>query len=154
MTFVDWSVFVSVYMCLGVCARDQSHQTLGDPMDCSQPGSSVHGIFPSKNTRVGCHFLLQGIFPTQGISQPRGLNLCLLGLLIWQADSLPLRYLGSPAILPSLYFFFFWHISKFYSRCIQSKKSTKNMITISTQANESLEALLIWEISSLKPVGS
>ena len=34
-------------------------------MDYSPPGSSVHGIFPGKNTRVGCHFLLQGIFPTQ-----------------------------------------------------------------------------------------
>ena len=28
-------------------------------MDCSLPGSSVHGIFPGKNTGVGCHFLLQ-----------------------------------------------------------------------------------------------
>ena len=28
--------------------------------------SSVHGDFPGKNTGVGCHFLLQGIFPTQG----------------------------------------------------------------------------------------
>ena len=108
--------------------------TLIDPMDCSPPGFSVHGVFqarvlewgaiafslitremqiksttryhlsgqnvyaclcsimseslqlfglqltrllcpwgfPSKNTGPGCHFLLQGIFPTQG------LNLCLL----------------------------------------------------------------------------
>ena len=30
------------------------------------PGSSIHGIFPGKNTGVGCHFLLQEIFPTQG----------------------------------------------------------------------------------------
>ena len=30
--------------------------------------------FPSKNTGVGCHFLLQGIFPTQG-SNPRLLPL-------------------------------------------------------------------------------
>ena len=37
-----------------------------DPMDCSLPGFSIHGIFPGKRTRVGCHFLLQGIFPTQG----------------------------------------------------------------------------------------
>ena len=29
-------------------------------------GSSVHGIFPGKNTGIGCHPLLQGIFPTQG----------------------------------------------------------------------------------------
>ena len=39
---------------------------------------------PGKNTGVGCHTLLQGIFLTQG------LNPCLLGLLHWQADSLPL----------------------------------------------------------------
>ena len=37
-----------------------------DPMDHSPPGSCVLGIFPGKNTGVGCHFLLQGIFPTQG----------------------------------------------------------------------------------------
>ena len=29
------------------------------------PGSSVHGVFPGKNTRMGCHFLLQGVFLTQ-----------------------------------------------------------------------------------------
>ena len=28
--------------------------------------SSVHGVSPGKNTGVGCHSLLQGIFPTQG----------------------------------------------------------------------------------------
>ena len=40
-------------------------------MDCSLPGSSVHGILQArnssgKNTGVGYHSLLQGIFPTQG----------------------------------------------------------------------------------------
>ena len=39
---------------------------LCDPMDYSPPGSSVHGDSPSKNTRVGCHFFNQGIFPNQG----------------------------------------------------------------------------------------
>ena len=43
--------------------------------------------FPGKNTRVGCHFLLQGIFLTQR------LNLCLLH---WQVGSLPLNHVGSP----------------------------------------------------------
>ena len=42
---------------------------------------------PGKNTGVGCHALLQGIFPTQG-SNPH--------LLHWQADSLPLSHPGSP----------------------------------------------------------
>ena len=43
--------------------------------------------FPGKNTGIGCHFLLQGIFLTQG------LNSCLLH---WQAISLPLSNHRSP----------------------------------------------------------
>jgi len=48
---------------------------------------------PDKNTGVGCHALLQGIFPTQRS------NLCLLYLLSWQVDSLPLVPLGSPKLV-------------------------------------------------------
>ena len=40
--------------------------TLCNPMDCSLSGSSVHLNSPGQNTGVGCHALLQGIFPTQG----------------------------------------------------------------------------------------
>ena len=43
-------------------------------MVCSLRGSSVHGDSPGKNIGVGCHALLQGIFPTQG-SNP-GLSHC------------------------------------------------------------------------------
>ena len=43
---------------------------------------------PGKNTGACCHFLLQGIFPTQG-SNPH--------LLHWQVGSLPLSHLGSPS---------------------------------------------------------
>ena len=45
--------------------------------------------FPGKNTEVGCHFLLQGNFLTQGLN---------LYLLHWQADSLALCYQESPYI--------------------------------------------------------
>ena len=45
--------------------------------------------FPGKNTEVGCHFLLQGMFLTQGS------NPCLMCLLLWQADSLSLHHLGN-----------------------------------------------------------
>ena len=38
-------------------------------MDYSQLSSSVHGDSPGKNTGVGCHALLQGIFLTQGSNQ-------------------------------------------------------------------------------------
>ena len=60
--------------------------------------------FPGKNTGMGCHLLLQNIFLTQE------LNLCLLCLLHWQADSLPLCHLGSlhvhisTLLLPSIPF--------------------------------------------------
>ena len=122
----------SVFLCLLLA---QLCLTLCNPMDCSSPGSSVHGFlqakntgvgchsllqilpvslnasvvfmhscsvvslrpfglwptrllcpwnFSGKNTGVGCHFLLQRIFPTQG------LNPHLLHLLHWQADYLSL----------------------------------------------------------------
>ena len=60
-----------------------------NPMDCS-PSGSCPWDSPGKNTRVGCHFLLQGIFLIQGLS------LLLLHLLHWHEDSLPLSHLGSP----------------------------------------------------------
>ena len=45
----------------------QSYLTLYDPMDCSLPGPSVLARDNSsgKNTRMGCHSFLQGIFLTQ-----------------------------------------------------------------------------------------
>ena len=49
-----------------VCSVAQSSPILWDPMDCSPPGSSVHGYSPGKVTGVVCHALLQGIFPTHG----------------------------------------------------------------------------------------
>ena len=61
----------------------QSYLTLCNPMDCSLPGSSVHGDSPGKNTEMGCHALLQWAFLTQG------LNLCLLHLLHGQTGTLP-----------------------------------------------------------------
>ena len=51
-----------------LCLVAQSCLTLCKPMDCSLPGSSVHGDSPGKYTGVGCHALLQGIFPTQGLN--------------------------------------------------------------------------------------
>ena len=44
---------------------------LYDPMYYALPSSSVHGDSPGKNTGVDCHALLQGIFPTQYLTQVR-----------------------------------------------------------------------------------
>ena len=46
---------------LGLVA--QSCPTLWNLMDCSPPGSSVHGEYSGKNTGVGCHTLLPGGLP-------------------------------------------------------------------------------------------
>ena len=40
-----------------LCSVAQLCLTVCDPMDCSLPGSSVHGDSPGKNTGVGCHSL-------------------------------------------------------------------------------------------------
>ena len=75
-TELNWSHFSCVQ--LFVTLWTLAHQaTL--PMDS-----------PGKNTGVGFHALLQRIFPTQRS------NLCLLCLLHWQEDSLPLSHWGSP----------------------------------------------------------
>ena len=66
---------------------NRSVVSLCDPMDCSPAGSSVHGDFPSKNTGVGCHALLQGNLPKPGI-KPRSPTL--------QADSSPSEPPGKP----------------------------------------------------------
>ena len=50
--------------------------------------------FSGKNTGMGCYFLLQQIFPTQGS------NLCLLE---WRADSLPLAPPGKPRYLHNIH---------------------------------------------------
>ena len=51
-------------LCVSVLGT-QLCPNLCNPMDCSLPGSSVYEDSPGKNTGVGCHALLQGIFPTQ-----------------------------------------------------------------------------------------
>ena len=76
-----------------VCVQSfRSCLTLGDPKDCSPPGSSIHGDSPGKKTRVGCHVLLQGNLPNPGI-KPRCPTL--------KADSLPTEPPGKPKMRQS-----------------------------------------------------
>ena len=60
-----------------------------DPMNQRLPGSSVHGIFQARILEWAAISYFRGIFPTQG------LNLHLLHLLHWQAESLMLHHLGT-----------------------------------------------------------
>ena len=96
-------------------SRLQSCLTLCNPKDCSPPGSCPWDS-PGTNAGVGCHALLQGILPTQG------LNLCLLCFL--PVGSLPLvppekpsfrnkhqqkvDNSRKPQMMVSIFFFFFW----------------------------------------------
>ena len=58
-------------------------------MDCSLPGSSVHGILQAKNTGEGCHAFLWGNLPNPRI-KPTCPTL--------QADSLPTEPPGNPSL--------------------------------------------------------
>ena len=73
-----------LYVCVLV---SQSCPTLCDPMDCSLPGSSVHGILQAR--------ILQGI-PDPGI-EPKSLT--------WQAESLPSEPPGKPQLVLIMAFF-------------------------------------------------
>ena len=77
---------------LGDCAwvLTQSCLTLCDWMDCSSPGSYVHGFFQARILEWVAIFSSRGIFLIQG------LNPHLLCLLHWQAHSSTLSHLGSP----------------------------------------------------------
>ena len=68
-------------------------------MDCSPPGSSVHGILQAKNTGVGCHALLQGTFQETAGIQPRSLAV--------RVDSSPSEPPGSPCVWLILFFLSF-----------------------------------------------
>ena len=68
---INWSesdvcLLLPLACCAVKCIGAQSRPTLCNPMDCGTPGSSVPGDSPGRNTGVGCHALLQGIFPILG----------------------------------------------------------------------------------------
>ena len=58
---------VNISMCCVLCLVAQSCHTFCGLMDCSPPGSSVHGDSPGNNIGVGCHALLQRNLPDPGI---------------------------------------------------------------------------------------
>ena len=94
-----------LYLFIILCIVAQSCPSLCDPMDCSPPGFSVHEDFPGKNTGVGCHALLQGIFSTQG-SNPSLLH-CrwILYHLSHQGSPIPRYFILFDAIINGIFFF-------------------------------------------------
>ena len=77
---------------------------------------------PGKNTGVGCHFFLQGIFLTQGS------NPCLLHLLHWQAGSLPLASLGKCRLWSPLQY-----------SCLENPRGQRSLESYSPQGPKELD---------------
>ena len=86
---VNFTFLQSFNSVLQLCPVVQLCLTLCNPMDCSLPGSSVHGISLAR-IRAGLPFPPAWGLPTQGLN---------LHLMHWQAGSLPLSHLGSRATL-------------------------------------------------------
>ena len=84
-----WVIIFSSHLCVCALGRLQSCLTLYDPVDCSPPGSSVHGISQARILEWAAMTSSRGSLLTQG------LNLCLLCLRHRQVDSLSLCHLRS-----------------------------------------------------------
>ena len=80
----DCSRVLCVCVCTHVCAHvhAQSCPTLCDPMNCSPPGFSVHGISQARILEWVAISFSRRYFPTQALNPH---------LLHWQVNSLPLR---------------------------------------------------------------
>ena len=79
-----WTSLRNYYSAYNRKVKSLNHVRLFDPLDCSLPCSFIHRIF-RKTTGVGCHFLLQRIFPTQGLNP---------GLLHWKQTLYRLSHQG------------------------------------------------------------
>ena len=121
---------------------------------CAQscPALRPHGLqptrllcprnFPGENTRACYHFLLRGIFLTQGS------NPCSLRLLHWQADSLPLHHLGMVTARP-LFGCVFQCFPRFYTHTITLRSATVSMPQLS---HLQLRGLLTFLLSHRTPL--
>ena len=108
------------YLSLSESEVAQSSPTLCDPMDCSLPGSSIQGIFPGNSTGFSFYFLLQGIFPTQGLNP---------GLLHCRQTLYHLSHQGRPNGLSKCKWKQQWDITSYPSGWLLSKpqETTESM---------------------------
>ena len=122
-----------------LCLLAQSCPTLCNLMDYSPLGSSVHGDSPGKNTGVGCHAFLQGIFVTQGPNPglPHGRQLLY-----------HLSHQGSPSILEWVAYPFsrgtsqsrnrtgvFWITGGFFTSCATREVHNYSVFTLDSHWN-------------------
>ena len=136
VTHEEGQILWEISVCKGVCA--QSYLALCDPMDCSQPGASVHGILQTKLLEwVACP--PQGIFPTQG-SNPHPLSPAS------QVDSSLPSHQGSLRCLYIHYcfgFFFTFYFFIFFSQVL-------SFIIIIINWSPSISIFFVWWLANCK----
>ena len=87
------SLALTLRFCLWVHARSlQLYLTLGNPMDCSPPGSSVHGILQARRLEWVVIYSSRGSSPSR--DGTRVSHVC------WQVGSIPLEPPGKFEIIP------------------------------------------------------
>ena len=86
--------------CMCAWVHAQLYPTLCDPMDCSTPCSSVHGICQARILEWVAISYSRVIFPTQA-SNPH-----FLSLMHGQADSLPTKSPGKPFMHIHIFLFY------------------------------------------------
>ena len=90
--YIPLALSYPIYHLLGVFSCFSCVQFLCNPIDCSLPSSSIHGIFPARILEwVAIPFY-------KGSSWPRDQTRYLLCLLHWQVGSSLLSHQGSPPL--------------------------------------------------------
>ena len=122
------SAFLCVFLCFSICipllcihvhAKSlQSCPTLCDPMDCSLPGSSLHGVLQARRLEWVAVPFLQGIFPPQGWN-------CISGV-----SCTGRRVLGSPSLLYLLLHTCFHHMPSFHYPCCMFKPVKELLLVV------------------------
>ena len=117
-------------MCWCVCA--QSCPTLCNPLDCSPPGSSVHGIL-RQGYWSGLSFLPPGDLPNPGIKPVSPVSLAL------QVDSLPIESLGK--FREDRDFVLLWP-SSYSEDCLVNSRWSLNILRVWTSGTSQVDQVL------------
>ena len=81
-----------------MCSVSKLCPTLSKPMDCGRLGFLCPWDFPGKNTRVGCHFLLQGIFPPRDRTCVSCVSCIAGGFFTTEPPEKPVQSLCTPSL--------------------------------------------------------